>query len=713
MPNLNTIKTNRYLYLLFAFLFTILLILNSLMPLWGDDWWRVVQPSDFSNIFERINDEYFAWGGRITVLFFNYLTLLDYPGTLVVFSILNSLVFCLLLAAIFRGAIGRWPSSNLSDLFTIFSLFICIWFFTESFGEAILWKTGAIAYLWVITFSILVLVPFVDLLADKKVIDNSKTRLFIFPIAVFFLAIGLENVSVSLLLFMAFAFLIAWIKTIKLPLWYWLVAIGQLIGTAILLSAPGNFRRYDVQSAGLALYERFNGLLETIWQHFAIEMPVVYLFLLLISVMSFLKFEAPKIRLWLWLLIAIMLAFSMAGSTGINFQNRTAFVAEIAVLTAMSTLIFPLWQQAKNNWLVTLPAISVLLIIWGMDFAMVFEQYYATQQQQVRRAELHKAYSDNKIDKIYLPSIKVPGFDKLKDDIMDDRYFLRDIHEDKENNEWRNGSYAHYFGFKFAWRVNKSYLIFLPELVSNPNWQIHLISTDMIVFSRLEDFGYKTHRGLYLISPKKQCVLTFKTKTDDDKKELESVRQVATVNTLGNLDFSLCTSRMELNPQLPNITLKSSRFKELEIDFGVNKAIKQFPQFLQLSVNKVKNWGACKLHRHADTLIDPFFCSVSNTPKMKKGIMTFGPYYTIEPGQYRASIQYQSEGNSGSWDQVIQYNPGAEYITQKPLSDSDGRIKTIHHDFNVIRPGGKLEIRSYYNGIGKLKIFSVKLSALK
>jgi len=169
----------------------------------------------------------------------------------------------------------RWPSRDPADLFSLFSIFICVWFLTESFGEVIFWKTGAIAYLWIMTFSILILNPFIDLLAERKIVENNKKRLIILPIAVLVVAISLENVSVSLAAFMLFAILLSRLQAIRLPLWIWLVALGQIIGTIILLAAPGNFIRYKEQDAGLTLYDRFNALIEVIWKHFAIDLPVV------------------------------------------------------------------------------------------------------------------------------------------------------------------------------------------------------------------------------------------------------------------------------------------------------------------------------------------------------------------------------------------------------------------------------------------------------
>jgi len=312
--------------------------------------------------------------------------------------------------------------------------------------------------------------------------------------------------------------------------------------------------------------------------------------------------------------------------------------------------------------------------------------------------------------------MKIPGINGLKDDIMAGRYFLRDIHPDKKGNEWRNTSYANYFGFDFSLRVKKPYLIFLPELLSNSNWKIHKSKQNMMVLSRMENYGFQHFRALYLISPKNACVHSFTIQSNHEKNEKKgkkSIQEVAIVNSVGNIDFSYCVSRLELDPKLLNVSIKPSRFSTMNIDFDSTVQITQLPDYMQVHVKPVKKWQACHLPKNSNTISEAFFCTVSNGPKMKKGILTYGPYHPISPGQYRATIQYLSEGNAGTWDQVVQFNKGAQYIIQQPLPDTQGKINILNYDFNVLRANGKLEIRSYYNGVGTLKVFSVQLNALK
>jgi len=717
MFNLSSYYFNRYVYLFYGVIFCLLLLLNLLTPLWGDDWWRAVEIADFSAIFTRIYDEYYAWGGRLSVLFFTFLALLKYPASNLVFAIINSLVFCLLLASIFRGAIGRWPSKEPSDLLTIFCIFICVWFFTESFGEAILWKTGAVAYLWVITFSILIINPFIDLLAEERIKTNTWIGLFILPMMTLLLAIGLENVSVSLAIFMLFTLIYSTFYLKRPPLWYWLVAIGQVIGGIILVSAPGNYIRYEEQSSGLNFFERFDGLIDVIWQHFSQDMPVVYVFIVLFSILIFQQLKGPKVelngnRLWLWLIIAILFAFSMVGSAGINFKYRTAFVTEIAVIVGLTTLILPLWQQFQTKLLVVIPASGILLLIWTMDFVLVLEQYLTTYQHQLRRAELLSVYSQKKIDNIYIPSMKIPGVDGLKDDVVKGRYFLRDVHGDKIGNKWRNTSYANYYGFDFARRVDKPYLLFLPELLNNSVWKIHKNEQKMLIFSRLELYGFDKIQALYLISPQKACIKNFSIQKNELKKKYISKPEVSIINSIGLVDKSYCVSRLALDENLEKVSINSSRFRDLTIDLNSNLKIKQLPAYMHIKIQSIKKWKACRLPRNSQAIVNPFFCSVTNTDNMAKGILTYGPYYPILPGLYRASIKYKAEGNAGTWDQVIQFNGDSQYISQHPLPDSQGKILTLNFDFSVEKPQGKLEIRSYYNGMGKLSIFSVEVNSL-
>jgi len=692
--------------LLFATIFALLFTLNIFTPTWGDDWWRALAYQDALDVFPRLHDEYMSWTGRLSVLFFTFLLLLKYPGSLTVFAVINSAVFCLLLLISFRAATGRRAQANLADGLTLFSIFLTTWFFTQSFGEAILWKTGAIAYLWVITFSILALIPFIDLVVDNRVKQNTPIRLIFMPIAVLVLAISLENVAVAMSCFMLFSLFIYWIFHSRPPLWYWLTLAGQLVGSFILLAAPGNYIRFQRQSDGTPIFERFEKLLSVIWQHGLDETHIFYLFAVLLLLVAVTKIKVNLMRPWLWTLFAMLLAFAMAGSTGVNFQDRTAFVAEIAFIVAITALLAPLCQQLARDIKLYLPATLVLLLFFVMNFTIVFEQHLATHQQGERRAELFKAYEAESIQQILVPSMQIPQVHGLKDDIIDGSYFLRDLHGDTPGNGWRNSTFAKYYGFDFANRVSKPYIIYLPELISNKKWNILIANNQMIVAHRLEALGYTKEQALYLLTTNQQCPRNAQIKLGSETVGAQS--SVEVINQLGAASNLSCALRFALPQSATTAQLKLPKQSPITINLQQTVKLEALPHFLQSTQIA---WKACKLPRNEGVRVDEKSCQIELAPGQSPRLLTYGPYFPVKKGHYSATISYQSWGEAGEWDQVIQSTNGAQFITRATLPNSHGELRSETVQFMADKNDGKLEIRSYANGQGRFKLHSVSLIA--
>ena len=356
--------------------FVLMLTLNQLTPLWGDDWYRTGPPN--FEFLSRIKAEYLTWTGRASVLFLTFILFWIYPGSVVLFNVINTAVFCSLLVGIFLAATGRYPKSWRLDGVTLFVALVSIWFFTQGFGEAILWKTGAIAYLWVITAAIFLLNPFVSLLSESRVISDTRQRMVLLPIAYGFLALSLENVSAAMLTMMAFALGRARWLGVKLPRWYVFSLLAQLIGTLILLLAPGNFVRFAAQSDSISMTRRLGDLLERIWQHGTTITPVFIVIAVLLLLLAVRGKRLFLPRLWCWFLFGLLLALAMIGSTGINFQERTAFASEVCFVIVVVGLAQAYWQSVKWTSLWPLPIIAIITAIFLADVSVTLEQYLAT-----------------------------------------------------------------------------------------------------------------------------------------------------------------------------------------------------------------------------------------------------------------------------------------------------------------------------------------------
>jgi hypothetical protein len=674
-------------------IFILMLILNSFTPLWGDDWWRAVDWGNFFHIFERIREEYMGWTGRVSVLLLTFLFLLKYPGSIWLFNILNSLVFCFLVIGIFRAAVGRFPGKNHQDFVLILLVFCSIWFLSQSFGEAVLWKTGAIAYLWVVTAAIFLLIPYVELLGHDKRLPDTPLRLWGWPVFAFFWAMGLENVSISCSLFMIYSLIAARLNGIWIPRWYWQVTVGQITGTVLLIAAPGNFVRFAAQDDGQPIWLRMGKLAEHIWRHGTIDTHIFVVIAGLLVVLALLRQRYEFKRFYLWMIIGLMFAFTMAGSTGINFADRTAFVAEICFIAAMTNLIHLTLSHLQPLYIFPLPTLMLVLAIWGADFVKTFDQYLATWHQTQRRAELMEIYRDNGIRKILLPSMSIPHINELKDNIVDRRYFLRDIHPDQDGNGWRNGTYAKYHGFTFAERIQKPDMIYAPELENTKRFKPRGKYGDFELFSRLEKRGINRSNILYLIGNKRNCravkeVQVYPADIDDLNSREQKTRHVsiknetpvAWVSERGVETKKRCIARFNM----PDWDIEKVVFSHASLSWPHKATI----NWSELSVQNKQatkpagrlEWKACELSYSKQARVDIQRCTVASRKNIS-GHLIWGPYVRLKQGLYRISAHYSAKSNGAKWEIVVQTKKGPRVLADGILNQAQNG--TFKRDFEI------------------------------
>lgn len=470
--------------------------LNHATPTWGDDWHRTL-PVDLGTLWGRLVWEYQTWTGRLSVLLLTYVLLWQYPGSGWVFNLLNTVVFLALVAGIATSAAGR-RGLRMPDLLLL--IVVALWFGTQSFGEAVLWKTGAIAYLWPVTAAVWLMRPFIHLLACGERPTESPLRRWALPWAYFFLAISLENLSAAMLAFMGLALLAAYGQGLSTPLSMRLSVLGHSVGSAVLLLAPGNFARFRMQDDGQPLWVRLPLLLERIVEHLSTTVLLLPL-LALLFLLGLHLHQMRALRLaWAWTLFAGLTALAMLGSTGINFGTRTAFVSEVLFITAAAVLLAPLLRQAGSAT-VRLPLLALAVTVWGADVVKLTEQTLVVAQQTERRQELMQHYRAVGLERILLPSLDVPYLGGLKDDHDRGRFFLRDIHLDSPGNGWRNGTYAEDHGFAFANRLPVPKLLFEPELRVGNAYRPLPVEGPVDYWMRQERRGFQRITVVYAARP--------------------------------------------------------------------------------------------------------------------------------------------------------------------------------------------------------------------
>ncbi|WP_119393438.1 DUF6056 family protein [Salinibius halmophilus] len=424
---------------------------NIMTPLWGDDWWRAVPPSNFFDIFSRIASEYMNWTGRVSVLFATFLMLLHYPGHTLVFAIANSLVMFSVMYLTITTIAPK--ATDIHKAIIGLLTFILLWLLPSAFGEATLWKTGAIAYLWPAAIMLLIakqlLYP----------VELSRIKLAFYFVLALWLGSALENLSVSAVIFTLALFIVHPVSRTKQN--WWLLA-ALVIGTIVLLAAPGNFARFAAQDDGQSLFVRAYPLFKRIWQVETTETYSVWLISALLLALAVTGVRIKSIQPLAWLFLAVLCATTMIGSTGVNYGGRTAFVAQFFIVLTIVSLAHQAlshWQHPSKYLVIAIPSAA-----FALSLAVALPQYLAIHKQYQARLETMKYYKAADIERIYVPSMAIPYRRGLSDDIVDGPLFLRDVHQDMPGNEWRNSTFAQYHGFSFATRLDRPRLAFLPQL---------------------------------------------------------------------------------------------------------------------------------------------------------------------------------------------------------------------------------------------------------
>lgn len=140
-------------------IFVIALVLNFSTPFIADDY-------TFANVFgtsTRLRSVadillsqrnfYLQWSGRGQGLFFEQLSVLAGKP---VFNVLNSVAFLLLVLLIYFSANGHRPIR----VSLVLGIPLMLWFALPSFGQSVLWASGATNYLWMAVFTLAALLPF-------------------------------------------------------------------------------------------------------------------------------------------------------------------------------------------------------------------------------------------------------------------------------------------------------------------------------------------------------------------------------------------------------------------------------------------------------------------------------------------------------------------------------------------------------------------------
>lgn len=321
-------------------IFLLMFALNNLMPLHRDDYdysmiWKAGEHlNSLSDVFNSTYRHYFFHGGRFFSVFCLNLFLL--LGK-IPFDIMNALFFVALVVLIYFHARRKIKFDNEFGILAATGLLA--WLSFPHFGEVAIWKSGSTVYLWSAVPVAIFLLPYNLELAKTWNLWQGK----IFAIAMFFFGIisggSVENLGVTTTILVAVISFYCHRKK-NMKIWMPFGAVGSLIGLIIMLSAQGNFVRYDAQSTG-------KGILAHIGNQFAgngeMLLYILPTILILYCAFNLMKiFAAKKRRItfastefifpkssWILLSLAIIFIISYFNDSFITRMIRDFFTTNI------------------------------------------------------------------------------------------------------------------------------------------------------------------------------------------------------------------------------------------------------------------------------------------------------------------------------------------------------------------------------------------------
>lgn len=227
----------------------VMFVLNSLTTMIVDDygysfsWFNGARITNLKDALLSQYKHYLVWGGRYVP---NSLLQFSLIYDKSVFNIVNTVAYLMLLLVVYYHIVGDFKRPRASVILLVNAAMV---FFLQAFGQIFLWWTGAVVYLWSALLVFAYLLPFRKQFEQQKPIIENKLTAIIFGAAGILAAWTNENIAPTMVMMIIIYMITYRRKSGKTPFWCYCALCGCIIGTLLLLLAPGNFKRSEVELA--------------------------------------------------------------------------------------------------------------------------------------------------------------------------------------------------------------------------------------------------------------------------------------------------------------------------------------------------------------------------------------------------------------------------------------------------------------------------------
>lgn len=244
------------LFVILSFIY----ILNSLTPLLADDYFAAfIWPegvringlvpenakriTGLANIYESVKNYFLTWGGRVPGSVFRQFFVWQGKAF---FNLVNAFMLTTLVAEVYWLSHEGKVTFSFNPTYLVW-IFFSLWAFNVRFIDTCLWVAGSCDYLWMTVLILAFLMPYVRNYFDASVFKHNIT---VVAVMLFFLGliVGCSNETTNCWIVIVLAY---WLyvsrKKDDLQAWQLFGFIGFCLGYALLILAPGNYSRLQLQ----------------------------------------------------------------------------------------------------------------------------------------------------------------------------------------------------------------------------------------------------------------------------------------------------------------------------------------------------------------------------------------------------------------------------------------------------------------------------------
>lgn len=432
MWKMKYLNKNYWHFYICGSVFTLMLILNVLTPMVLDDYdysfslATGLRIESFLDIIDSMIYHYYNWGGRIFahVLASSFLL---FP--MIIFDIANSLIFVLFGILIYRFVIideqgNSWNNEVLILIYLL--LFLSI----PTFGQTVLWLTGACNYLWTMVAMLAFLLPFRIYCTTGKSIAKMQT--IPYCILAFCAGGGNEHTSAATLLCAGLISLYIFYKKRAIKRWMVSGIVSGFVGWLILILAPGNYARLESVDFEQSRLGRYLAIFKTATQY--LEGSSLWLLVLVlfgIIVAYYYKIDKEIIYLVISVLLCAILGnYAMMAAS--YYPVRAYMGTQVYLIIALIMLYYHLKIQGlellKKGFLAFIMVKVIFQFIYAMGSIAPSYYYYLQRELMIEESIERGVYE--------IETIGIRGYSPYN------AFYIGDLEANPA--EWGNEMFAKY-----------------------------------------------------------------------------------------------------------------------------------------------------------------------------------------------------------------------------------------------------------------------------